>query len=100
VQNGYLYPIPLCYFFSLSSHSYRPIKCYWHLWFPGGERAETETETETPSASCFRFAARFSSGNWRGGFLGGFWIGWVDAGREVLAKVEGGGGGDVMDRRK
>ena len=49
---------------------------------PGGERAETETE----SASCFRFAARFSSGNWRGFFGEGVlgWLGrWVGAGREM-----------------
>jgi len=57
--------------------------------------------------SRFRFAARFSSGNWRGVFWGGSglggWVGrWVGAGREVVVKVEGGGGGgwDVMDRKK
>ncbi len=32
---------------------------------------------------------------------GGIGVGrWVGGGREVVVKVEGGGGGDVMDRRK
>jgi len=38
----------------------------------------------------------FGAGSGLVGWVGGL----VGAGREVVVKVEGGGGGDVMDRRK